>query len=254
MNGSNTSSASSSGASGSEELLTTSSWDAEESSNPSQSLLHPTTTASNKDDKHLKAEMVQRQLRRSVQELHNTIVHILDTKLTAYDVISSCMETYLRSIVKIAQDHGITNALKRARRLVQPQLNELLGHVFLETTEIHSLLRDVQSLWATAFYRSDIALAERNLVVNQKTLYVAEHMGMTRFKMGAGLTLLLWSFSECFNNEKIGQEIWHDPTFAIFMCFGDLLLLLWMWGLSMRVWRMAGIDFIRLLRLEGTGK
>ena len=37
------------------------------------------------------------------------------------------------------------------------------------------------------------------------------------------------------------------------MCIGDLLLLLWMWGVSMRVWRSAGIDFVRLLRLEGTG-
>ena len=31
---------------------------------------------------------------------------------------------------------------------------------------------------------------------------------MTKFKMGIGLTLLLWSFSECFNNEQIGNEIW----------------------------------------------
>ena len=34
------------------------------------------------------------------------------------------------------------------------------------------------------------------------------------------------------------------------MCAGDLLLLLWMWGLSMRVWRTAGIDFVQLLGLE----
>jgi hypothetical protein len=36
------------------------------------------------------------------------------------------------------------------------------------------------------------------------------------------------------------------------MCFGDFLLLLLMWGLSMRVWRISGIDFVRLLGLEGT--
>ena len=36
------------------------------------------------------------------------------------------------------------------------------------------------------------------------------------------------------------------------MCFGDLLLLLWMWGVSMRVWRKAGIDFTQLLGLEIT--
>lgn len=36
------------------------------------------------------------------------------------------------------------------------------------------------------------------------------------------------------------------------MCFGDLLLLLWMWGLSIQVWRLNDIDFVRLLNLQGT--
>lgn len=36
----------------------------------------------------------------------------------------------------------------------------------------------------------------------------SKSLGLTKFKMGAGLTLLLWSFSECFNNEQAGQEIW----------------------------------------------
>lgn len=46
--------------------------------------------------------------------------------------------------------------------------------------------------------------------------------------------------------------ILQDPTFAVFMCFGDLLLLLLMWGVSMHVWRNAGIDFVRLLNLHQT--
>jgi hypothetical protein len=68
--------------------------------------------------------------------------------------------------------------------------------------------------------------------------------------MGIGMTLLMWSISECFNNETTGGFIWKDPTFAIFMCFGDLLLLLWMWGISIHVWQSTGIDFIRLMQLE----
>jgi hypothetical protein len=36
------------------------------------------------------------------------------------------------------------------------------------------------------------------------------------------------------------------------MCFGDLLLLLWMWGISIQVWRKTGIDYVHLLSLEGT--
>jgi hypothetical protein len=43
-----------------------------------------------------------------------------------------------------------------------------------------------------------------------------------------------------------------DQTFLIFVFLGDLLLLLFMWGVSMHVWRWAGIDFVRLLQLEDT--
>lgn len=45
---------------------------------------------------------------------------------------------------------------------------------------------------------------------------------------------------------------WQDLTFSIFVCFGDLFLLLIMWGVSMHVWRTSGIDFMRLLELERT--
>lgn len=36
------------------------------------------------------------------------------------------------------------------------------------------------------------------------------------------------------------------------MCFGDLILLLLMWGISMHVWKSHGIDYMRLLDLQGT--
>ena len=219
--------------------LTTMSWDENDSSSP----MLPS-------DKQKKAELVHKQLRRSIQDLHNGVMSMLDAKLTAYEVVSSCMESYLRSVVAIAQENGVSLALTRAKRLVQPQLDDLLRHRFLETMETQTFLSTVRQLWAAAFFRNDLTLAERNLVLNHSTAHLVEKEGTTRFKMGAGFALLMWAFSECFNNAQ--TKIWHDPTFAIFMCFGDLLLLLWMWGVSMRVWRLAGIDFVRILRLEGT--
>jgi hypothetical protein len=43
-----------------------------------------------------------------------------------------------------------------------------------------------------------------------------------------------------------------DPTFSIFICLGDATLLLFMWGVSLGVWRRAGIDYITLLSLKDT--
>ena len=64
--------------------------------------------------------------------------------------------------------------------------------------------------------------------------------------------LLVWAAYECAVNEASGRDVWRDPNYAIFMFSGDLLLLLWMWGVSILVWRKCNIDFVRWLGLEKT--
>eukprot|EP00981_Chlorochromonas_danica_P014494 scaffold8027_cov159-Ochromonas_danica.AAC.2 len=71
-------------------------------------------------------------------------------------------------------------------------------------------------------------------------------------RVGAALLLLLWASSECLYNESSSYPVWNDATFAIFMCIGDFVLLLFMWGLAMFVWKQSGIDFVQLLQLQGT--
>ncbi len=67
------------------------------------------------------------------------------------------------------------------------------------------------------------------------------------------LALLSWAAVEVTMNETSGsRDIWYDPSYASFMFVGDLLLLLWMWGASLYVWRTSGIGFMRLLSLEET--
>ncbi|RYH30344.1 hypothetical protein EON65_05450 [archaeon] len=91
----------------------------------------------------------------------------------------------------------------------------------------------------------DMARAARDVQMPAKTKYMA-------MQIGAACVLLLWAISECLNNEQSGAKIWNDPTFAIFMCIGDFLLLQLMWGISMYVWKKSGIDFNQLLSLQHT--
>ena len=84
----------------------------------------------------------------------------------------------------------------------------------------------------------------------QSTQHQSAGLDVGSFKKGAVAVLLLWAVSECFNNERAGRDIWKDPTFSIFVCLGDLTLLLWLWGASISVWRRAGIDYLGLLSLH----
>ena len=88
------------------------------------------------DEEFYNPEWAQKQLRTLLQELHNNLNDILNTKLAAYEVVSSNMEIYVRSIVKIAYDNGVNNALEKAKYIIQPQLNNLLAHKFIDTSEV----------------------------------------------------------------------------------------------------------------------
>ena len=61
---------------------------------------------------------------------------ILDAKLIAHEVITSSMDIYLKYVVKTAYENGVLDPLRRAKCLVQPQLNILLCHNFLDTSEV----------------------------------------------------------------------------------------------------------------------
>jgi len=181
-------------------------------------------------------------------------MNIYDTKLCAYDVITNCMQGYLKLTSSVAEDAIISHAKTRARLIITPLADNLYKHRFLESNELQLSLTRVQEIWSNTFLRyNDVNIAQHSLIRNNLiNLEKANSNWNVYLKMGAGFILLLWSFSECFNNEAHGREIWRDPTFAIFMCFGDLLLLLWMWGISIQVWRKCGIDYVYLLGLEGT--
>eukprot|EP00605_Chrysophyceae_sp_TOSAG23-4_P000130 GSChrysophyteH1.ASY1.ANO1.149.1 assembled CDS len=77
---------------------------------------------------------------------------------------------------------------------------------------------------------------------------------LSRGRAFVGVALLGWAFIEFCINESLssGREIWNDPSFSVFLFLGDLLLLLWMWGVSIHVWRRFGIPWDTLLGIEST--
>jgi len=199
-----------------------------------------------------RADVISMQLQRRLQDVHDAALELLDAKLCGYEVIRHCGKIYTALLVQRAVSKGVSRAAARAALVVDLPLASLRAHRFLDAEEANSIVVEAREVWSTTFLGNRKVLAERRLLLSHTSIQRAGEDDARRMKMGAGITLLFWAFSECFNNEQFGRQIWHDPTFAIFVCFGDLLLLLWMWGLSMQIWRASGIDFIRLLRLEDT--
>jgi len=199
----------------------------------------------------LKTKITVKYMEKRLLESYNVCSAFLDNKLKSYETISSTMDGYIRFISILAQQLNIAYAKDRSQAAVKPKLKKLLSHRYLDTSDVDRSLELIFKLWGRLFFNSDTHLGKHSLLAT-KSVNNKSRIGMNYAKIGAGCVLLLWSFSGCFHNESDSHYIWRDPTFAIFMCFGDLLLLLWMWGISIFVWRSSGIDFIRLFNLEGT--
>ena len=133
------------------------------------------------------SESAMRQFRMSIQDFHNRLIDIIDTKLLAREVVVSSIETYRSYMVKIAKENGVLDPYQRASFLIEPQLQALIAHKFFETAEVKRFyeivlriisnsdriilqinisLASVRTLLATSFYSGDVALAERKLLLN----------------------------------------------------------------------------------------
>ena len=93
-------------------------------------------SSSNSSREKLNNRTAQSHFRKSLQEINNSLIVILDTKLIAHEIIMSTTEMYQKHIAHIAAENGVLDATPRLKFLMQPQLNILLQHNFLVTNEV----------------------------------------------------------------------------------------------------------------------
>jgi len=212
------------------------------------------TWNSMKTNKESEIKFMESQLKHQLKHLYDQIVLMIDFKATTLQSVQKIFDSYSKYLISTGQANGVLQASKKVSIVTTPYFLPLLGNRFFLTEEEESILATVRSIWAGAFLKSTshTLLAERQLSTKHFNRHAQSTQWRFHIKLGCTAVLLLWAFSECINNEISERDVWNDQTFLIFVCLGDLLLLLFMWGVSMHVWRWAGIDFIRLLQLEDT--
>lgn len=195
------------------------------------------------------------QLRPRLHSLYNEISKLIEVKLEMLLSLQNLVDSYSQRVVTMASENGVLSAVEKTHMVLATTLNPLLKDRFFSTTEENVILQELQSVWAYMVLGStehkDLASAQLSKSFFENHLVIGQER-VQHIKLGAIVILLLWAFSECLYNERHSRTIWKDPMFSIFMCFGDLLLLLLMWGVSVHVWSSHGIDYMELLELTGT--
>lgn len=47
-----------------------------------------------------------------------------------------------------------------------------------------------------------------------------------------------WALWDCIADDSLGKDVWHDPAFKIYRGLGNLVLLVYMWGVN--IWVSEG--------------
>jgi hypothetical protein len=186
-------------------------------------------------------------------------------RLEAVRLVDFMAGQYKRNLRRTAaedKDYSHYDISRGLEEVTAEAFSELRIHAYLTTAnQAVQVLQDVcVSTLAerSDSMRGDLALAEAFLNARARTVGIggddlAHYSRPFYMKCAAGVVLLLWALSECFNNETRGLHIWNDPTFSIFMCIGDIVLMVWMWGLSIVQWDKAGVDYVALLQMDDSG-
>jgi len=206
------------------------------------------------------ARTLELQIKPILSNLYNRLNSMIDSKLEILQYTMQITDKYTSSTLELAREHGVLESFKKCQHVISPHIQPLLNHKFFDTKEEEVLLDVIRKTWSSLVFHcgdhgrlADSELASEYYGREGVSSSSSSNDKWVFYLKGGGIVvLLLWAVSECFNNEATEREIWNDQTFLIFMCFGDLLLLLLMWGVSINVWRVVGIDYIRLLELEET--
>eukprot|EP01038_Epipyxis_sp_PR26KG_P017381 gene17381-24012_t len=206
------------------------------------------------------------------QSLYNELVMIMNRKIEFFHIIRDIYDSYQNSINELAKSNNIRNFESRSHILIRPYRTYTLNDRFFITEVEKSLISNIVSFGIKCHFSfsnydhvkynnnssisidNDYKQLAENYLNNNYYQSISNNNSQNweiSFKCGVIFMLLFWSLSECWHNEQ-RNIIWNDPTFAIFMCIGDFILLLWMWGLSIHVWKSHGIDYIKLLQLDNT--
>ncbi|CAM9750231.1 unnamed protein product [Discosporangium mesarthrocarpum] len=221
------------------------------------------------EDPYLRAS-----LKRSLVELYNTCHRLLSFKMLNYDACIRLVKLHccgMRNgvvggvpvgVVGVGGSGGVVNGgggggvednAAGALGVEKAMLMWLLEQPLFSSRDLDRTLGGVELLYASLFCHGNVDVARAALTFKASSSLRGNRRFDFGFRLGAAAVLLAWALWDCIADDSLGKDVWHDPAFKIYRGLGNLVLLVWMWGINIWVWRRYGIDYEKCLSLDPRG-
>lgn len=193
------------------------------------------------------AKAFARVMQQQLQDVNRQLRAMKDDMVEGYRKCQSVINSHGRMLAAKAFQFGVADPGLLARKVVQETMLRVLSHAFFQSAACDRLEEDVLAIYASVLCNAQKSLAERELTTKTATNITASPQDFKLgLRIGLGAIFLCWSLSEALTVETLGSDVWLDQTFRIFRALGDLLLLYWLWGVSLHVWTKYGEELILL--------
>jgi hypothetical protein len=191
------------------------------------------------------AKAFARVMQQQLQDLNRQLRAMKDDMVEGYRKCQSIINSHGRMLAAKAFQFGVSDPGLLARKVVQETMLRVLSHAFFQSAVPDRLEEDVLAIYASVLCNAQKSLAERELSTKTATNITNSPQDFKLgLRIGLGAIFLCWSLSEALTVETLGSDVWLDQTFRIFRGLGDLLLLYWLWGVSLHVWTKYGEELL----------
>lgn len=111
-----------------------------------------------------------------------------------------------------------------------------------------ALMKECISLYAHVFCHNDELEAYGKLILSKGEVDVSSDMSLGII-IGVILTLVIYFVFDMSSGNNI-HELWQDPALYVFSVIGGFLIYCWGWTFNIIMWRVAGVNFMSLLRMN----
>ncbi|CAN0359550.1 unnamed protein product, partial [Ectocarpus sp. 8 AP-2014] len=218
---------------------------------------------------------VRASLKRAIVELYDTCHRLLSFKMLNYDAFVRLMELHCRrpevagapprppwaagKMTGVGDHQGAkaggavggegVGALSKEKAMKV----WLLEQPLFSARDLNGTLAGAELLYASLFCNGDVDVARTALTFKASSSLRGNRRFDFGYRLGAATVLLAWAMWDCIADDSLGKDVWHDPAFKIYRGLGNLVLLVYMWGVNVWVWRRFGIDYERCLSLDPKG-
>lgn len=196
------------------------------------------------------AQVLQSSHKNACIDMYRMIQYLKNFSILNYTGFVKLIRKHDKHAMAISQTHGIpsSNLL-----IAETKIKQLEGCVFFEDASLAEASDTLEKHFAECFFNGSLPEARAELLMTQNRGGTRNTRFWLGLRCGACLMMGVWVLWDCLVDANLRahhQSQWKEPAFAVFTSLGCFVLLQWLWGVNLLVWRRYRINHLYILDLD----